>query len=219
MRKLSSIGFFVLVLLAFSVRPASATTITYQLSVDSCTGGCGLSPFGQVTLNDFGGTGDVLVTVTLFNGNRFVDTGFAGAFGFNLIGDPTISVTGLPAGFALLSPAAGDLHFAAFGFFDYAITGPGPSTPTPGPLSFHVFATGLTVASFADLSTLPADVRAFFVADILGTTGNTGPVGATGVCTSCQQLIETPEPMSLILLGTGLFIATGAMRRARKAKI
>ena len=131
MRKLSSIGFLAFAMLAFIVRPASATSITYQLTVDHCTGGCGSSPFGSVTLNDFGGTGDVLVTVALTSGNRFIDTGFAGAFAFNLLGDPTISVTSITSGFALVSPTAGSLHFDGFGFFDYAISGPPPNTPNP----------------------------------------------------------------------------------------
>jgi hypothetical protein len=215
MKKFVVVAFATLAL-AFVAIPASATSITYTLTSDHCSGGCGTSPFGTITLNDSGSTGDVLVTVSLLNGARFVDTGFAGAFGFNLVGDPTIAVTGLPSGFGLSSTTAGDLHFDGLGFFDYAITGPGPSTPFSGTLSFHVLATGLTVASFADLSTLPADDQAFFVADILGANGNTGPVGALLPCTTncpTQQLNEAPEPGALILLASGLLLAAGMIRR------
>ena len=220
MRKLGLIGFLALALPMLVVSQASATSITYNLTWDQCTGGCGTSPFGQITLNDNNTTGNVAVSVMLFDGNKLIDSGFAGAFGFNLLGNPSISVTGLPSGFSLLSSTAGSNHFDGLGFFDYAITGPPPNNPFSGTLSFNVLATGITVASFADLSATPANKQAFFVADILsGTTGNTGPVGAIAACatTDCnQQLLENPEPSTLILFASGLLIAASGIRKLAK---
>ena len=46
--------------------PAAASTITYQLAVDHCTGGCG-SAVATVFLDDHNTTGNVAVRVTLLS--------------------------------------------------------------------------------------------------------------------------------------------------------
>ena len=76
---------------------AAASTISYSLTIDHCTGGCGSSPSGTVALDDHGGTGDVLVTVTLNPAaNLFMASGLDATFAFNLTTNPTITTSGLP---------------------------------------------------------------------------------------------------------------------------
>src|SRR5205809_295341 len=163
--------------------PPAAFAVSYNLSIDSCGGaGCGGGPFGSVTVTQSGPnpTGQVSVTVALNTGVKFISsTGSPEAFGFNLVGNPTISVTNISSGFSLASTTAGSVHFDGLGLFEYAINcatatcqGGGPSS-----LSFDVLATGLTEASFAELST-GGSPPVFLVADILGTNSKTGDVGA-----------------------------------------
>jgi hypothetical protein len=192
-----------------SAVPALADT--YSLTEDHCSGGCGTAPFGTIEVTQ-DGANTVLVDVNLSSA-AFVSTGFPGSLAFDLLGNPTISISNLTSGWSLLSTSAGSLHFDGFGTLDYAmecvICGNGGSNPFPGPISFDVTAAGLTPASFLDLST-GGSSSVYFVADIMGSTGNTGPVGATfqGGGTS------VPEPGTLGLLSLGLAGALFARRRS-----
>jgi len=192
---------------------AFADSITYTLSNDHCSGSCGTAPFGTVTLSQ-DGANTVKVNVSLSAGDSFVSTGFSGSFAFDLIGNPHITVINLTSGWSLDSAYADSLHFDGFGDLNYALVcntcGNGGSHPFSQPISFDVTATGLTPASFAELST--GSTGAYFVADILGTTGKTGPVGATTPGT------VTPEPSALLLSGAGaILLGLGTFRRRSKA--
>ncbi len=182
----------------------------YSLTIDHCSGGCGAPPFGTIQVAQ-DGPNTVRVDVSLLNSSEFVSTGFPGSFAFDLLGNPTISVANLTSGWSLLSSSAGSLHFDGFGKLDYAlvcaICGNGGSNPFPGPISFDVTAPGLATASFEDLSA-GGSPPVYFVADIIGSTGNTGPVGATLISTS------VPEPTPLGLMGIGL--ACGMLLRRRQ---
>ncbi len=181
----------------------------YSLTIDHCTGGCGAPPLGTIDVTQ-AGTNTVQVDVSLTPGDRFVSTGFAGSFAFDLTGDPVISVSDLTAGWSLLSTSAGSLHFDGFGDLGYTLVcnacGNGGSYPFAGPISFDVTAPGLTPANFQELSS-GGSAQVNFVADILGTTGNTGPVGATLTSTS------VPEPATLGLLSLGLAGGMLVLRR------
>ncbi|HKF98152.1 MAG TPA: PEP-CTERM sorting domain-containing protein, partial [Steroidobacteraceae bacterium] len=111
---------------------------------------------------------------------------------------------------SLLSPNAGSLHFDGFGNLEYTLVctvcGNGASHPFAGPISFDVTAAGLTPANFQELSS-GGSAQVYFVADILGTTGKTGPVGATLTTTS------VPEPATLSLMIFGLAGAELLRRR------
>lgn len=181
----------------------------YSLTIDHCTAGCGAPPFGTIDVTQ-SGTDTVQVDVSLAAGDQFVRTGFPGSFAFDLTGNPAISVSGLTAGWSLLSTSAGSLHFDGFGYLEYALVcnacGNGGSHPFPGEISFDVTAPGLTPANFQELSN-GGSAQVNFVADMLGTTGSTGPVGATLSSTS------VPEPATLGLMSLGLAGATLLRRR------
>jgi hypothetical protein len=202
--------------LAFAALPALADQ--YSFTMDHCSGGCGTAPFGTVDVTQ-DGTNTVKLVVTLTTGDKFVSTGFPGSFGFNISGNPNIGISNLTAGWSLLSTTAGNLHFDGFGNLDYALTcdtcGSGGSNPFAGPISFDITATGLTPTSFAELSRLPpGSEQTYFVADIIGTTGNTGPVGAT------LSQTAAPEPGSISLLAAGaLLLLFIGLRRNRKATL
>jgi hypothetical protein len=171
-----------------------ANAISFNLTSDHCTGGCGTAPFGVVTLTQNGTTVDV--TVDLFDGNLFVQTGAADfqAFKFNGTGIVLADIT-VDAHVPGLVAATGALNGDGTGNFAFGINCPTCANGGAGAFGddivFHVAS-----ATIADL-TAPNNLGNVFVADILsGTTGNTGPVDAT--------VPNVPEPASLLLLGSGL---------------
>ena len=202
--------------LAFAALPALADQ--YSFTLDHCSGGCGTAPFGTVDVTQ-DGTNTVKLVVNLTSGDKFVSTGFPGSFAFNIVGNPTIGISNLTAGWSLLNTTAGNLQFDGFGNLDYALTcdscGSGGSNPFAGPISFDITATGLTPTSFAELSRIPpGSERAYFVADIIGTNGKTGPVGAT----LSQTAVPEPGTVSLLASGALLLLFIG-LRRKRNAAV
>src|ERR1041385_6150052 len=81
----------VVLMLGLLASPAKADTFT--LTIDHCTGGCGTSPFGTITVAQ-NGANSVAMVISLTNGNKFVQTGHPGStVAFNLIGNPSITLS------------------------------------------------------------------------------------------------------------------------------
>ena len=187
--------------------PAAGASTVFQFNMDACSGTCGASPFGTVSLAQTGSGGAgtfVTVTETLAANERFAGTGAGDALEFNVAAPLTIS--NITAGFGV-GPAPDTA--SAFGTFLESIActacqGGNANNPV-GPLSFTVSsAGGVTVADF----TVNAGGY-YFASDIVGNNGNTGNVGARG---SGQS--PTPEPATLVLMGLGL-LGLGAFARRR----
>jgi hypothetical protein len=214
---LSAFMSMLLLLVAGFVAPAvgSANTLTFDLTSDHCSGsgGClgSATKAGTITIAD-AGANNVKITISFASGFQMVSTGFQADFGFNLVGNPTITDVSSP-GLTLVATTAGSLHMDGTGFFEYGFTctlcGNGGSNPQPGPFNIQISGTGLSAASFLEQN----GSLQYFAVDVLG-NGNTGAVDASLVS-------STPEPSTLMLYGLGIAMIIGGqkLRKARMVRL
>ena len=203
---------------ALAATPVSAQVATYSLSVDGSSDGLGSGPYGTITVTQ-NANGTLSFVETLFDGFRIHggnDNHDAAAF--TLIGDPSLTITGLTAGFITENTGSGTSDSEPpFGSFQTSIAcdtacGTGFNGGFAGPLNFTVGA-----ASPLTLASLGYNVfngqNIYFTSDLVIANGNTGNVGATLVTTP-----SVPEPATWAMMLVG-FGATGvAMRRRRRSQ-
>ena len=197
------------------VAAPAAHALVLNITSDHCTGGCGTPPFGTVTLTQNGTTVDV--DVHLNAPNFFVKTGSVDfmAFKFNAVDVVKADITvnqNAPKPLAVENGFFNGDGTGAFAFgIDCPTCGGGASDKFNSDIIFHV-----ANAVINDLLHTN-NLGNIFVADIIGSTQNTGPVDVTegGVGGS---IIITPEPATLLLLGSGLLGLglVGGVRRLRR---
>src|SRR5215468_3736338 len=189
--------------IALLIAAGSARADNFFLTSDHCTGGCGKAPFGTVVLTQNGANVDV--TVTLFTGYRFVETGAGAGMNF-LFDNPAITLAQITS----IVSATGE-HMSATGSTASPLSadgtgnwmwgifcdtcGNGGAGAFTGPISFTVVGTTLALMETGHFVG-GAFGTELFVADVIAPNGNTGPVD-----------VNTPPTVpdggtTLLLLGT-----------------
>jgi uncharacterized protein (TIGR03382 family) len=197
---------------------AKASTLTFVLDQDGCTGTCGTAaPFATVTITDFG-AGDsayVTVTETLNSNERYAGTGAGKALEFQLDFAGYTTVTNLTSGFTAGSGGASASTFGQFSEYISCSSCHGGQSGNPaGPLSFDLSSSTGPITS--DLFSANTSGY-YFASDIVGNNGKTGNVASniagTNIGVHPPDVTATPEPVTAMLAFSGLALALVLARR------
>lgn len=208
---------FALTVLAIS---ANASTETFTLNQQSCSGTCGVAPYATVTLTD-NGTGSsayvsVIETLITTNGTeKWAGTGAGEALGFNLLsaaGTPTITIASTETTDFAVGSAYSKGDTGSFANAVTCLNCTGSNSTYTGTLNFNVTSTlGVTVADF---TTAGNGKGFYFASDIMGNNGNTGNVEGN----TAGVLTAAPEPGTVGLMLSGILLTGfGSLRRKLRA--
>jgi PEP-CTERM motif-containing protein len=194
---------------------AQATTLVSNLTIDGSAHGLGgTSPYGQVSVNDAGGT--LAFTVTLFDGLKFGATsGAADSFAFN-VGVPTWTtvISNISDNGSGAFTSGGGATNSPFGSFNSSVdcySGcSSDSSNSTSVLTFKVsdYFGALTVDDLTKNSS-----GDFFSAYVINSRGVTGDVGANSLVSSAAAAVPEPATWLIMLLG---FSGLGAALRYRR---
>jgi hypothetical protein len=211
MRSKTRLIFFLSLMAAMMVVTSTtkADTATWDLTNCNIASLCQPGGIGTVTLSTAGQNASEVIDVTLslISGYGLFGSGKgSGAFGFNFSGnDAGVGITNISNPFSFNGNSG---QMDGFGSFEFIINGPVAAHAT-SPLSFTVTcAGGCTSVSqlFTEISSGGSGSTPFVAQVRNNQTGLTGFAGAT-------PSSPTPEPASLMLMGSGLLGIAGLVRR------
>jgi hypothetical protein len=208
---------------AFAATPAAATVMeTFSISVDGSSGSSlGTAPYGTVTVTD-NGDGTLTFVESLLSGYGIHETTSDqhDAFAFSIIGDPALTITGLPSGFTAQNTTSSSSNTQPpFGTFQTQITcatsacGHGSPGYT-SPLSFTVAATGTTLTLASLGYNVVGSNNIYFSTDLVYTSGRNSFTGNAGAVLTTPAV---PEPTTWAMLLVGFGGMGAALRRKRRA--
>jgi hypothetical protein len=184
-----------------------ADSLSFTLTEDGCSSGCGAGPYGTITLTQSGSNVDV--TETLASGYFYVNTGAGNPLAFNLntVATPTDVQS------ATYFEAGGSASASTFGSFTNSI-GCTSNCGHGGSNSLNIPQTLSFVVDGVDISNFVANGNGNYFATDIGEEGSSGSIIATGNvgAPGNTTLAMAPEPTSLLLLGTGLLALAATVK-------
>lgn len=188
--------------LAFAGSSAQASVVTYDLTVDHCTSGCGSSNYGTITV-DTTNTSSELVTINLTSGYQFhggnnglISVVFDATGITSVTPSPVTSNTG-----ATFTWAGGSFHQDGFGTFNNEVdaTNTGCTTGNLCGSSMQFTVAGTNIAWLASTGGSPSVT---FSVDVAGVNPNGTPIsGETGPIGGVVAAVPEPSTWAMMLLG------------------